>query len=334
MDPVSLFLMVSKMLFQQFDEIPFRFVQIGVFFVNGVDFPMDGLGGAPVAIVLPVFPQDGPGPAGDDGESQTAGCQLGGGNAAFLLQEDVGGDVGFLEQPVDFGVDGMGFFDPDERHVREFFQIHNALFLIQEHVGRKGIFSGHQDQVFRINEFRFQVGRKIFFVARNHNEGHFVVPQQAEQFGGAGFLDVEGRTREFPAELGQYGREHIAGTLRRDPQADGSVGAVLQVGQMILEVAFVPQKLPGYSDIVLAGVSKDQGLFGTVEQLQADFLFNFCQGIAQGRLRNIELFGRIGDAAAVRNGDHILEFPKIHEKPPSVYDPSKGRAFYKKRCFK
>lgn len=122
-------------------------------------------------------------------------------------------------------------------------------------------------------------GREVLFVKRNNNEGYFVVPQQAEQLCSTGFLDIEGRTGKFLAELGQYRREHIAGALGRDSQADGPIGTVFQVGQMALKIAFVPQKLASYGDIVLSGIGESKRLFGAVKKLQPDFFFDFCESI-------------------------------------------------------
>ncbi len=61
-----------------------------------------------------------------------------------------------------------------------------------------------------------------------------------------------------------------------------------------------------------AGLGQRQRPGLAVEQLEAEFLLELLDLPAQRWLRDIEPFGRPGEAALLRHCDEILEVPKIH----------------------
>jgi hypothetical protein len=121
--------------------------------------------------------------------------------------------------------------------------------------------------------------------------------------------DVDARV--FGGEATKHGREvegcqPVDGTDPNDAPLDAD--ELLEFGAGRFE--FVESAAGPLSEYFSGG---GEGTTGTVDEVEADLLFESTELLGDGRLCDMEFFGGTGEMAVSSNGEQVLELSKFHD---------------------
>ena len=94
--------------------------------------------------------------------------------------------------------------------------------------------------------------------------------------------------------------------------AHPSAGNLRNILQLLLELLLDIEHPSGFLDVLLACKRQLNGIDRPVKQENAQLLFHLADIAAERRLRHVQLIGGLGDAAAFRNLQDVLQLSEIH----------------------
>ena len=124
---------------------------------------------------------------------------------------------------------------------------------------------------------------------------------------------------KFLTESGDPPGGEVGGPALHQPQKDGARHAALHSGQHLAGLVLQVQQLDGPAQEQAALVGEGQAPFAPDKELDAQFLLQAPDLVAQGRLAHVQLFRGPGDVQLLGHRDKVAEGAQFHSKSPQNY---------------